>query len=127
MEVCKKELEAKKVHKAEVIKVDFRPVEHRKEQKKLIIFYADGEEEIREINKRPTMAELMAIVEGFPERCSVIVNGITRTLIYNKNGFSQPYKLNPKATDMRSFARINPLAQIWGTAVLIIGYRFGRI
>jgi hypothetical protein len=112
--------------KTEIIKVDFRPDKDVLPQKKMIIVHANGSEEELILDKRPTYAELMAIVGGFPECFSMVYKGMIRSVIYSHQNFKEPYHLNTKITDLRAFAKIDPRKQIWGTAIIIVGYRYGR-
>ena len=118
------ELSPKKA--AELIRVDFRPEELRK-AKRMVILYPEGDEEERPLLKKPTLAEMMAIVGGFPARCSVRLNGQTRSMVYNSQGCCKPYRLNVKATELRPLAMIDPLFQVWGPAIILYGFRLGRI
>ena len=112
---------------AEIIRVDFKNQEKSEKSKGMVIISPDGKFESVKLVNRPSMAELTAIVEGFPKRCSVRYKRMTRTLIYNGHGCIRPYELNIEATKLRTMAMFDPSFQVWGTAILLIGFRVGKI
>ncbi len=113
---------------AEIIKVDFSLEKKLKPKKRMIILhYEDGDIQERQIVNRPSLPEMMAIVEGFPARCSVKFEGQVRTMIFNSQGCCRPYRLNCQATKLRPMALFDPLMQIWGSAIILIGIRLGRL
>ena len=121
--LAKEEIVESSPRKVEMIRVDFRP----KKEKKMIILWDEGDEEIRPLNKQPSIAEMMAIVGGYPQACSVIFEGKTRTMIINGHGCIKPYRLNARATDLRPMALIDTTAQVWGPAILLFGFRVRRL
>lgn len=113
---------------AEIIRVDFKGEAQGKARKRMIILYPEDEDiEERAIARRPSLAEMMAIVGGFPKRCSVIYEGQIRTMIYNGQGCCKPYHLNCQATKLRPMASFDPLMQVWGPAIILIGIRLGNL
>lgn len=115
------------IPKVEIVKVDFRDSEALKKRKNMIILRPNVKPQEIEVFKRPCIDEIEKIVSGICATCSVLWEGKIRTLIYNADGFKMPFVLNPLATHLRSFARIDPRFQVWGTAVLMIGYRYPKM
>ena len=124
--LSKESIEELSPKKVELISVDFR-LDQVKKSKRMVILYPEGDDEERPLIKTPSLSEMMAIVGGFPARCSVRLHGATLTMIYNDQGCCKPYRLNVKATELRPLAMIDPLFQVWGPAIILYGFRLGRI
>jgi len=93
-------------------------------EKGMMIIKADGSEKFVPSAKRPELEVLQKAVDGYIEYTKCVYKGKKRSMIVNEEGAINPgFEFNKHATLLFWAAFPFQGAHIYGTAIILIGYR----